>query len=81
MCGDLVEDETHFMTQCRLYGTRDKYWETINNLVPPIATLSNADKYFYLMTQEDPELTKVVLKMVHEWMAFRGFLHENFYSI
>ena len=81
MCGDLVEDETHFMTQCRLYGTRDKYWETINNLVPPIATLSNADKYFYLMTQEDPELTKVILKMVHEWMTFRGFLHENFYSI
>ena len=81
MCHDSVEDETHFMTECRLYGTRDKYWETIYNSVPLISTLSNADRYFYLMSQEDVELTKVVLKMVYEWMAFRVFMHENFFSI
>ena len=78
MCHDSVEDETHFLTDCRLYGTRDKYWDTIYNRVPQISTHSNTDRFIYIMTQDHTELTKIILKMVYEWMTFRKFLHENF---
>ena len=80
MCSEEVEDETHFLTQCKLYGTRDKYWTIICNKVPQISTLSNTDRLIYLMTQEDQELTGIVMKMNYEWMQFRNCMHENFYS-
>jgi hypothetical protein len=66
MCEDAVEDETHFLTDCRLYGNRDKYWDVIYNIVPQISLHSNTDRFSYIMTQEDSELTKIILKMVYE---------------
>ena len=80
MCSEEVEDETHFLTNCRLYGTQTRYWDTICNIVPQIVNLSNTDRLIFIMTQEDPELTNIILKMNHEWMLFRNFLHENFYN-
>ena len=80
MCHDQVEDEVHFLTSCRLYGSLDKYWSTIHDKVPQTRTLSNAEKFQYIMTQENPELISTVLKMNHEWMTLRKFLHENFYQ-
>ena len=80
MCSEEVEDETHFLTNCRLYGTQTRYWDTICNKVPQIVNHSNTDRLIFIMTQEDPELTNIILKMNHEWMLFRNFLHENFYN-
>ena len=80
MCADTVEDETHFLTACKLYGKHDSYWETIYEKVPQIANLSNTDRFTFIMTQEDPELTNLILKMNHEWMLFRLFMHETFYD-
>ena len=81
MCPDHVEDEIHFLTDCHLYGTMHKYWETIYTMIPQIVTHSNTDKFIYIMTQEDTELTKILLKMVYEWMTFRKFLQEYFYQM
>ena len=80
MCHNEVEDETHFLTHCRLYGSQNSHWDTIYNKVPQIRTHSNTDRFVYVMTQEDPEITSTVLKMNHEWMSFRKFLHENFFN-
>ena len=80
MCQDAVEDEIHFLTECRLYGNRDKYWNTVYDQVPQISTHSNTDRFIYIMTQDNPELSKIILKMNYEWMTFRGFLHENFFQ-
>ena len=80
MCTGNVEDEIHFLTQCKLYGTHENYWTTIYEKVPQISNLSNTDRFIFIMTQEDPELTNLVLKMNHEWMLFRLFMHENFYD-
>ena len=79
MCRNEVESEIHFLTNCKLYGTQDRYWDTIHNMVPQIATHSNTDRFIYIMTQEDPEITKILMRMNYEWMSFRKFLHENFY--
>ena len=80
MCTGNVEDEIHFLTQCKLYGTHENYWTTIYEKVPQISNLSNTDRFIFIMTQEDPELTNLVLKMNHEWMLFRLFMHETFYD-
>ena len=80
MCVEEVEDETHFMTHCRLYGTQNRYWDAIYNKVPQIRTHSNTDRLVYIMTQEDSELTNTILKMNHEWMTFRKFLEDNFFN-
>ena len=80
MCTEEVEDEIHFLTQCKLYGSRNGYWATIYTKVPQLRTLSNTDLFIYIMTQEDPELTELVMKMNHEWMSLRKFMHEYFYN-
>ena len=80
MCPELVEDEIHFLTNCRLYGKHDTYWNTIYDKVPQLRTLSNTDQFIYIMTQEDTELTRLTLKTVREWMNLRTFLRENFYQ-
>ena len=65
MCTEEVEDKTHFLTQCRLYGTRDHYWATNYSKVSQLRTLSNTDHFIYIMNQEDPELTELIMKMNH----------------
>ena len=80
MCREQVEDEIHFLTDCQLYGSHDKYWNTVHEKVPQTRTLSNTDQFIYIMTQEDPELTQMTLKMTHEWMKLRIFLREHFYQ-
>ncbi len=80
MCHDKVEDETHFLTECHLYGSYGHHWGGIQDQVPQIATLSNAQKFEYIMVQEDPEVLKKVLKMVYKLTQFRKFMYETFYQ-
>ena len=80
MCHGEVEDETHFMTDCKLYGSQNSYWNNIYRTVPQISTHNNKNKFIYIMTQEDPELTKITLKEIHEWMRLRKFMQEYFYQ-
>ena len=80
MCHDKVEDEIHFLTDCRLYGSYDQHWGGIQEHVPQIRTMNNAQKFEYIMIQEDPEVLTKVLKMVHELTQLRKFLYETFYD-
>ena len=80
MCKDNLEDEIHFLTECNIYGSRNIFWDQVHLKFPQTAELSTKDKFIFIMTQEDPELTNKILKMNHEWMLFRNFLHENFYN-
>ena len=80
MCHGKVEDETHFLTECRLYGSYAHHWGGIEGLVPRVAVLGNAQKFEYVMVQEDPEVLKRVLKMVYELTQFRRFMFETFYQ-
>ena len=79
MCNQ-VEDEIHFLTDCKLYGSRDQFWNKIYNKVPQISTHSSTDRFIFLMTQEDPDVMEVVLQTTCKWLAFRNFLNENFYN-
>ena len=78
MCKDKVEDEIHFLTECRLYGSHSRYWNLIYEKFPQLSPLSNEERFIFIMTQEDEELTKIILKMNYESQAFRKFIWEYF---
>jgi hypothetical protein len=80
MCSEMLEDEVHFLTNCTLYGSYDKFWNEILDITPSLLSLSYTDLFIYVMTQEDHEITKIALKMVNQWMKLRVFLQENFYQ-
>ena len=51
-CG-MLEDERHFLLKCSRYDNeRDYLWNKVNDLCPNFITLSDHDKFIYLMTAE-----------------------------
>ncbi len=80
MCHDMVEDEAHFLTECQLYGSYSHHWGGIQDQVPQIAALGNAQKFGYIMVQENPDVLKKVLRMVYKLTQFRKFMYETFYQ-
>ena len=80
MCENTVEDESHFLAECKLYGNQNEFWRTIYTKFPQTAHLNSKEKLAFLMTQEDPEVTTLVMKKTLEWQQFRTFMCENFYQ-
>ena len=80
MCSTKVEDETHFFTNCTMYGNKDTFWQKIYTKFPHVANLNDRDKFSFLMTQEDEEIVALTLKMNLEWQKLRSFLCEYFYQ-
>ena len=80
MCRNKVEDEIHFLTDCKIYGSKNKFWDQVYLKFPQTTGLGNKDKFIFLMTQEDPETMKVLLKTAREWQEFRAFLCNYFYE-
>ena len=80
MCRGEVEDETLFLTGCRLYGSLNRHWGGMYDLVPQLSTLTNAQKFEFIMIQEDPGILNKTLRMVYDLTLFRKFMYENFYQ-
>ena len=80
MCHTKIEDEVHFLTDCKIYGTKDKFWNQVHQKFPQTLHLSNKDKFIFLMTQEDLEIMKLLLKTVRDWHGFRTILCNYFYQ-
>ena len=80
MCNDKVEDEIHFLTECRLYGSKNQFWQKVQTKFPQTANLDHKAKFIFLMTQEDPETTKLTMETNKEWQNLRTFLCDYFYQ-
>lgn len=80
MCENEIEDEEHFTTTCKIYGTLNGFWNKIRDKYPQTSQLSNKEKFIFLMTQEDHEITNELLKKNYEWQKLRNFLFEYFYQ-
>ena len=50
------------------------------DLVPQLSALTNAQKFEFIMIQEDPEILNKTLRMVYDLTLFRKFMYENFYQ-
>ena len=58
-CNDKVEDEQHFITECKLYvDLREKFYQNISLKFKNFATLTDKSKFIWLMTNENLELLK-----------------------
>ena len=80
MCTTKMEDEIHFLTECKIYGSKDLFWNQVYEKFPQISHLTNKDKFIFIMTQEDPEIMKLLLKRTREWFGLRTFLCNYFYE-
>ena len=80
MCSTEVENEVHFLTNCQLYGCQNKFWNQVATKFPQTSNLCNEDKFIFIMTQEDPEITELLLKTNYEWQQFRIFMCEYFFE-
>ena len=80
MCSTKIEDEVHFLTECKLYGSNNDFWQKVYQKFPQTTHLNNKDKFVFLMTQEDQEIMQILLNTVKEWHGFRTFLCNYFYE-
>jgi hypothetical protein len=80
MCNDKMEDEVHFFTECNIYGSQNKFWQTIHTKYPQTSHLTLEERFVFIMTQEDTECIELMLKKNHEWQMLRAFLCEYFYQ-
>ena len=80
MCTTEVEDEIHFMTDCKLYGSQNTFWTQVTSKFPQTTNLSKENKFVFIMTQEDPEITELLLKTNYKQQQFRNFMFEYFYE-
>ena len=78
ICKDKTEDEIHFLTECKLYGSHGQYWNKVYEQFPQVATLNREDQFIFLMAQEDEDITKTVLKWCSESLGLRKLLSDNF---
>ena len=62
MCLGMIEDEPHFLTNCVLYGSRIKLFQNFEVLYPNFHTLDNDQKFIYLMSQENSDITTALAK-------------------
>ena len=80
MCPNKIEDETHFLTNCPLYGSRSKLFQEFEALYPSFHTLSDDQKFIYLMSQEDPDISSSLAKAIIEWQSLKVFLDTYFFQ-
>ena len=69
-CLNKVEDEQHFLTDCVAYD-RSALMARFSEHCPQFERLDSENKFIYLMSQEDEELTKFLALSLHEWMMQR----------
>ena len=71
-CTTVVEDETHFLTQCSVYSNdRNILYEATNTDTPNFTNLDDNAKYIFLMSQENLQLTQKIVPTIHKWMTER----------
>ena len=80
MCTTEVENEVHFLTDCKIYGSQNDFWNQVTTKFPQTLNLNKEDKLVFILTQEDPELMELLLKSNYEWQRLNSFLCEYFYE-
>ena len=80
MCPNSIEDESHFLMNCKLYASRNRMFHHIESICPAFRTLNDEQKFNYLMSQENEHITMSLAKNVHEWCQLRAFLDLYFFQ-
>ena len=78
-CSKQVEDEVHMLINRQLYGNRDQWFHEIGVKFPHFNTLDSHQKFVFLMSQEDEQLTLQIAEKISQWFELRELLNTNFY--
>ena len=79
ICRDAVEDEQHMLTNCKLYGQRNTWFSEIGRKIPNFINLDDHQKFIFLMTQEDNQLTTEIAKKISDWLNLRDKIISYFF--
>ena len=79
-CHNEIEDEQHFLIACQLYGSRNRWLCDLLGKYPALTSLTDNDKFIYLMSQEDPDITKSLAKKIGDWNSLRNLLKDHFFQ-
>ena len=61
-----VEDEYHFITQCRnLNKTRTSLFNKITDVIPDFINLNDTDKFKYLLAPQDTDISKICVTEIN----------------
>jgi hypothetical protein len=71
----IVEDECHFLISCHMYSSeRQKFFNTIQSIIPNFLNFDVHTKFILLMTSENPKLLRLTSKFVNDMMSKRSIL-------
>ena len=77
-CRPEVEDEQHMLINCKLYGNRTLWFSEITEKYPNFSTLDSRQRFVYLMSQGNDQLTKETAEKIVEWQELRELIFSNF---
>ena len=80
ICANKIEDEQHFLLECKLYGSQNKFTRLIENSDDTFTTLTNDEKFIHLMTQEDEQTTEHIAKEIRNRQNLRDLIYEYFFQ-
>ena len=70
-CPSKIENEIHFLTQCRAYKNRNGLFNMIKTEVSNFANLDNKAQFIFLMSQENKLLNLKLISTMHKWFTAR----------
>ena len=78
-CQTVVENEQHMLIDCKLYGNRSKWFAKLIEKCPNFSNLNSHQKFIFLMTQEDAQLSKETAEKISEWFDLRELIYTYFF--
>ena len=71
-----IEDEKHFLTICVSYcNERIKLYEKICKVHPRFTSMSDDEKFLFMMTNTNPQILTWTSKFIHDAMVQRSTQH------
>lgn len=80
ICPTEIENEQHLLVDCKLYGSRPELFKLIEDTYPAFTRLDSRQKFLYLMTQENQDITTAIVSKIDDWLSLRDLLHTYFFQ-
>ena len=78
LCQKGKEDEIHFLMECsKLNSVRDIYMEKICSNVSSLKKCGLREKFIWILSNEDPNIVKLLVKMIESLFDLRSTLLNN----
>lgn len=78
LCKKDVEDEYHFTLKCQiLEKCRQKLFQELENIIPDFTKMSDEEKFVFMFTFNEYDVTKIIVKGVNDLYVLRNSLADK----